>query len=106
VDLVDEVGGGTRARVGLMVQYAVTRVLAESATLALATPRLLEAICRSLGWQLGEIWRGDRHPGVLRLVDAWSTQGLGVPDFAIASSEMTFPPGEGLPVGSATGASA
>ncbi|HEY3211005.1 MAG TPA: EAL domain-containing protein [Actinomycetota bacterium] len=94
--VMDEVNGGSRARLGLTIQYAVTRVLAESATLSQATARLLEAICRSLGWQLGEIWRVDRRAGVLRLVDAWSKNGLGVPEFAIASSEMTFLPGEGL----------
>ncbi|HEV8421212.1 MAG TPA: EAL domain-containing protein [Actinomycetota bacterium] len=93
---MDEVNGGTRARLGLTVQYAVTRVLADSATLAQATPRLLEAICRSLRWQLGEIWRVDREAQVLRLVDAWSTEGLDVPEFALASSDMTFRRGEGL----------
>jgi diguanylate cyclase (GGDEF)-like protein/PAS domain S-box-containing protein len=94
--VMDEVNGGTRARLGLTVQYAVTRVLAESATLAQATPRLLEAICRSLGWQLGEIWRVDRHAAVLRLVDAWAADFIDLPEFALATSEMTFGPGEGL----------
>jgi diguanylate cyclase (GGDEF)-like protein/PAS domain S-box-containing protein len=94
--VVDESNGGTRARLELTVHFAITRVLAESATLAQATPRLLEAICRTLRWQLGEIWRVDRSDGVLRLVDAWSIDGLGVPEFALASSEATFPPGEGL----------
>jgi diguanylate cyclase (GGDEF)-like protein/PAS domain S-box-containing protein len=94
--VMDEVNGGTRARLGLSVQYAVTRVLAESATLAQATPRLLEAICRSLRWELGEIWRVDRASAVLRLVDAYSATGMGVPDFALTSSETTFAPGEGL----------
>jgi diguanylate cyclase (GGDEF)-like protein/PAS domain S-box-containing protein len=93
---MDEVNGGTRARVGLTVQYAVTRVLADSATLAQATPRLLEAICRSLRWQVGEIWRLDREARVLRLVDAWSAEGSDLAEFALASSEMTFRPGEGL----------
>jgi diguanylate cyclase (GGDEF)-like protein/PAS domain S-box-containing protein len=94
--VMDEVNGGTRARLGLTVQYAVTRVLAESATLSQATPRLLEAICRSLGWQLGEIWRVDRQAAVLRLVDAWAADFIDIPEFALATSEMTFGPGEGL----------
>jgi hypothetical protein len=34
-------------------EYATARVLAESARLAEATPRILEAICTSLGWEHG-----------------------------------------------------
>ena len=93
---MDELNSGTRARLGLAVQYAVTKVLAESATLAQATPRLLAAIGESLGWELGEIWRVDRESGVLTLVDAWSSEPSDVTAFALASSEMTFAPGHGL----------
>jgi diguanylate cyclase (GGDEF)-like protein/PAS domain S-box-containing protein len=93
---MDEVNGGTRARLGLTIQYAVTRVLAESATLAQATPGLLEVICRSLRWQLGEIWKVDRQASVLRLVDAWAEDFADAPEFALATSEMAFVPGEGL----------
>ncbi len=93
---MDEGNGGTRARLGLTVQYAVTRALADSATLAQATSQLLEVICRSQRWQLGEIWKVDREAGVLRLVDAWSSAERDLPEFALATSEMTFQPGEGL----------
>src|SRR5215475_10984994 len=41
----------------LDAQYAVTRVLAEAPTLAIATPRILAAVCESLGWSVGAIWR-------------------------------------------------
>ena len=40
----------------LATQYAVARALAESATLAEAAPRLLEAICGSLDWDHAEVW--------------------------------------------------
>ena len=60
----------------LAAQSAVARVLAEAETLAEATPRLLEAIGGSLGWEVGAIWTVDRdgtlvaaaghlHPGGL-----------------------------------------
>jgi diguanylate cyclase (GGDEF)-like protein/PAS domain S-box-containing protein len=96
-DLGGEVDGGNGgARLGLAVQYAVTRVLAESSTLAQATPRLLEALCLSLGWQLGEIWKLDRDDSALRLVDAWTSEELAAPEFAMASSDMAVRFGEGL----------
>ena len=45
--------------VRLAAQYAVTRVLADAPTLAVATPKILQAICECLGWSVGAIWRVD-----------------------------------------------
>jgi PAS domain S-box-containing protein len=48
-----------RADQRLATGYAVTRVLAESLTLQSASPQILQAICESLGWEVGAIWRID-----------------------------------------------
>ncbi|MBD1826675.1 diguanylate cyclase [Microcoleus vaginatus GB1-A2] len=37
-------------------QYAVTHILSESSSLDSATPRILQAICQSFGWDIGELW--------------------------------------------------
>ncbi|MEG4088465.1 diguanylate cyclase domain-containing protein [Microcoleus sp. Pol12B4] len=37
-------------------QYAVTHILSESSSLNSATPRILQAICQSFGWDIGELW--------------------------------------------------
>ena len=60
-----------REEARLAAQYAVTRVLAEAPTLASATPRILQAICNSLGWSVGAIWRVDQKEQVLRCVETW-----------------------------------
>src|SRR6267143_4039091 len=41
----------------LAAQHAVTSVLAESATLNDATPRILQAVCESLEWEMGALWK-------------------------------------------------
>jgi PAS domain S-box-containing protein len=41
------------------VQNVLTRVLTESASLADATPLLLQSFCESLGWELGVYWSID-----------------------------------------------
>ena len=41
--------------------YETARVLAESATLADAAPRMLEAICQALGWEYGALWSVDQR---------------------------------------------
>lgn len=41
------------------VQHTVTRALAESATLSEAAPRILQAVCDTLDWDMGEFWHLD-----------------------------------------------
>ncbi|MDP8966841.1 MAG: SpoIIE family protein phosphatase, partial [Cyanobacteriota bacterium] len=82
----------------LRAEDATTRVLAESATLSEATPKLLQAICESLvGWDVGELWSMDASAKVLRCVETWHWQSVDVSEFEAASSQITFAPGVGLP---------
>ncbi len=78
-------------------QLAVTRVLAEAATLAEATPRILEAICTSVGWDMGAIWYVDRDLGQLRCVDVWQTGDPAFAEFEAVTRAKHFDPGIGLP---------
>ena len=55
-----------RAERRLATQFAVTRALAESASLSEAAPRLLRALCQGLEWDAGELWRTDAESGALR----------------------------------------
>src|SRR5438128_2636355 len=43
----------------LAAQYTATSVLAESPRPAEAVPGLLRAVCQSLGWEIGAMWRVD-----------------------------------------------
>ena len=86
-----------RAEQRLVAQHTVTQVLAEAATLEEATPRILQALCECLAWDLGELWRLDRAAGVLRCVEVWHKKSLAAPQFVATSHERTFRPGKGLP---------
>ena len=78
-------------------QHAVTAALAEAATLTDATPRALEAICRSLGWAYGARWEPDGNNQVLRYREHWQNASLDVEEFVAVSARSTFAPGVGLP---------
>ncbi len=78
-------------------QYAVTRVLAESATLAEATTQLLQVICESLGWKMGEFWRVCDRPNVLRCAETWHAPALEATSFIEASRQIELAPGVDLP---------
>jgi two-component system, sensor histidine kinase and response regulator len=86
-----------REEARLAAQHAVTRVLAEAPTLASATPRILEAICGSLSWSVGAIWRADQKEKVLRCVETWHMPSARVKQFDQSTHSVTFARGVGLP---------
>ena len=86
-----------QARQRLHVHLEITRILGEAVSLADAAPRVLEQICRGLGWDLAAIWRVDREAGVLRCVDLWHAPGTPLIGFSLATRHAAFQPGEGLP---------
>jgi len=81
----------------LSVQFAVTRVLAEAETLDAAVPTILQALCESLGWQLGVIWQVDAQNSQLCCVKSWHTPQLDVQAFEASNFQQSFPRGVGLP---------
>ncbi|HEX9048474.1 MAG TPA: CHASE domain-containing protein, partial [Verrucomicrobiae bacterium] len=79
------------------MQHAVVRVLAEAETLAEATPKIIEAVCESVGWDLGAIWRIDPQIRQLHCVEFWQRPGLNAAAFEAETRKLTFRPGQGLP---------
>lgn len=86
-----------RAETRLSVQFAITRVLAETATLKEAVPAILQALCESLGWQLGAIWRVEPSTGQIRCIESWHAPHLDMQEFETSIFQQTFAPGVGLP---------
>ena len=86
-----------RSEKHLTVQYSTTRVLAEATSIAEATPRILQAICESLGWDLAEIWMVDRQANLLRCLDIWYKKSVNAQEFETLSRQSTFGFGIGLP---------
>jgi PAS domain S-box-containing protein len=49
----------------LYAQDAITRLLAKSASPSAAMPEILETICKTLNWEVGEFWRLDRETNTM-----------------------------------------
>ncbi|HEV2489674.1 MAG TPA: PAS domain S-box protein, partial [Candidatus Acidoferrales bacterium] len=81
----------------LAADYAVTTVLAEAPSLAAAAPRILRAICESLEWECGAIWRVDEASQSLHCVDLWHVPHLEIPKFEAMTRSAAFRAGVGLP---------
>ncbi|WP_413199085.1 GAF domain-containing protein [Nostoc piscinale] len=93
IDITDS----KRAQKQLKTQYAITRVLAESTTIAETIPQILQAIGENLEWDVSEIWIVDQQTNVLRCSDSWYRDSLEIQEFTTVSQEISFAPGIGLP---------
>src|SRR5262245_51666616 len=78
-------------------EYATARVLAESSRLSEATPRILEAICTTLEWEHGALWRVDAGANLLRCIAVWHVPGANFTQFEASSRSTAFERGVGLP---------
>jgi len=55
----------------LAIEHAVTRLLEQSASIEEAAPRIIRAICESLGWACGARWQPEGTDNVLRCAETW-----------------------------------
>jgi len=80
----------------LSVQYAVTQVLAASATLEEAMPKVLQTICQTLNWNYAELWLATSKTQQLTLAYRWSDPELNLRQFEAANPPTNLLEGEGL----------
>lgn len=86
-----------RAANRLEAQYNVTRILSESASVEEAAPRILQAVCESAGWSVGEMWRVDPGADVLRFAAMWSATPKAFAEMKKEAETMTLERRVGLP---------
>ena len=81
----------------LAAQNVTTCVLVESATLAEAMPRVLEAVCKSLDWVMGARWSVDSQAHVLRCAEMHVARPRLLQEMVEVNRCVTFAHGVGLP---------
>ncbi len=81
----------------LRAQYEVARILADQITIEQAAPKILRAVCESLGWQLGILWQVDTQKNFLRGIELWCHTPDQFTEFCATTKETRFLKGQGLP---------
>jgi PAS domain S-box-containing protein len=71
--------------------------LARSDRLEDAAPRMLEVVCRALGWQCGALWQVAGEQDALRCVGVWHEPSPRLEPFITATRQAVFGKGVGLP---------
>lgn len=80
----------------LNLQYRTAELLANATAFEEAAEPLLELICRSLRWEVGEYWTAERPIGQLTLQYVWGTEQKEVRAFIQDKVGWTFRYGEGF----------
>ncbi|WDT80367.1 MAG: PAS domain S-box protein [Candidatus Manganitrophus sp.] len=104
-DLQVEINQRKRVESHLAAGHAITRILAESGTLAETAPKILQVICETLAWDLGIFWKTNDQVRVLTCIETWRPSSAGLSKFEAISREKIFWPDEGLPGRVLTGGS-
>ena len=81
----------------LTTQYAVARILAECTTIQEASPKILQAVCSNLGWQMGALWQVDKQASLLRCFEVWCSEPQQFTEFVTTTKNTEFSKDRGLP---------
>ncbi len=81
----------------LALQYAITNILSESLDLVETAQKIPRAVCESLDWEVGVLWKVDAKGGVLRSVEICHTTSKPTPEFDLFTKNVTYKKGVGLP---------
>ncbi|HTP95256.1 MAG TPA: EAL domain-containing protein, partial [Burkholderiales bacterium] len=87
---IADIGERKHAELRHAVEHQVTRLLADSASLEQAMPRVLDVVCESLDWDWGAHWRWDRQAQANRCVETRADAALRATVFARSRSEDAF----------------
>lgn len=81
----------------LTAKNIVTQELAKTATLAEATPRILQAVCENLDWKLGALWVVDNDTDEIYCVEIWQDPTLIADEFTVLSRQARYRRNTGFP---------
>ena len=81
----------------LRMQLHVNQMIGESTSADEALPKVLSALCTSLGCDLANLWVVDENAELIRFQYGWSAPGRSYEEFHRESNFRVFSRGQGLP---------
>ena len=85
------------AELRLGIQYDVSRIFVEAASLNEAIAHVLKTIGEHLRWQVGILWRHDDQDNTLAFMEYWQQPDATCNEFIVLSREIKYSRGIGLP---------
>jgi sigma-B regulation protein RsbU (phosphoserine phosphatase) len=81
----------------LTVQFRVSQILSGAACIKDAARPILQSICETLGWEIGQFWLLGGHARYLQCIESWAQSTDTAEEFQKASDRFRFSKGEGFP---------
>ncbi len=97
IAVVNDITEERRAEQRSAIQLTISTLLADNPPASMAIVQVMQAICRTLGWQIGEYWAPEGNPGELRRQVSWQVPGFHAAEFNMVGQHVSMSPGEGLP---------
>ena len=85
-----------RSEVLQSARFAITQALLTSPGWDKAAPGVLEGLCRTLDWELGEYWEVDAEREEMHFITAWKRPGRDTSLFEATAAQVSYGRGEGL----------
>jgi PAS domain S-box-containing protein len=95
--VVEDVSARRRLERQREAQLAVARVLAEAGSALEAAPRVLGALARLVGFEIGALWLAEQEPATLCCVAVWHPDSPEHARLAQRMRDERLLPGQGLP---------
>jgi len=95
--LASVIAEASRAEQRLLLQNAVSRILAESSGLKAAAAAIVQVLCERAGWDLGAVCVMDEASDQFRYIEVWHRPSVSAPEFETITKASVFSPGSGLP---------
>ncbi|HKF51228.1 MAG TPA: response regulator [Candidatus Acidoferrales bacterium] len=78
-------------------EYGVSRMLAESASVTDAAPKVLQALCEGMDWDFSAMWILEPTTDKLSCADVWRSPCADAAAFEAKTRKISLPRGVGLP---------
>jgi signal transduction histidine kinase/ActR/RegA family two-component response regulator len=82
-----------QSHLSLTVEYEVTQILEDALSLQEASVKILEAMCKTLDWQVGIFWVNDPSTNLCQFEAIWTSETDKFIDFAARSKALVLVPG-------------
>ena len=73
-----------------VMEYAVTLLLGESTTIAIAAPKIMQTIGETLNWNCGAFWHWDKQTRLLTCAASWSAGSTATTQFLVAGGQKNL----------------
>jgi PAS domain S-box-containing protein len=97
IAIVNDITEERRAEQRADIQLTITKILADNPPANMALVQVMQAICKTLKWQIGEYWTPEEGDAGLRRQVSWQVPGFQAAEFNRFGQHVAMSAGEGLP---------